>query len=107
MEHALWFDKQYDATKIALDYKVESKIRKASINGELRCPEPTCQNPILIYRHGEKKSPHFSHQKNTNCSYANFDKSNAKFHNISLLIYYSLRNKGIDVEIEKKILDRF
>ena len=106
MENTKWKEQIWIASDIVEDFETEKEIRKASGEKGLRCPDPECQNPILIYRHGEKRSAHFAHLISKHCDYTDFDKGNSSIiKDVIKTIYLHLKNKGYKVYPEVKILD--
>ncbi len=105
MEYALMLGQKISATEVAKNYTVEKQIRKASSNGELKCPDPNCQHPTLKYCHGDLKSAYFAHKNNECCDYALFDKENPNtVRNIRRKLYEHLVSLGYNVQIEEKVL---
>ena len=105
MEFALWNGKKISASHIAENYKTEKCIRIASSNGELKCPDPACQHPILKYCHGDIKDAYFAHRNNENCDYALFDASNTDIiRNVRKTLYQHFRMIGYNVQLEEKVL---
>lgn len=104
MENALWNGERLLAGEVAKDYYTEKKIRKASYQGELRCPDPECQSPILKYCHGEIREPYFAHRDKEECDYVLFERSNGVFHGLRMTLYEHFRACGYDVQVEAKVL---
>lgn len=104
MENALWNGERLLACEVAGDYYTEKKIRKASYQGELRCPDPECKSPILKYCHGEIREPYFAHRDKEECDYVFFERDNGVFHGLRLALYEHLRAFGYDVQMEAKVL---
>lgn len=104
MENALWKDKRLLAYEVSKDYFTEKEIREASHRGELRCPDPDCQSPILKYCHGEIREPYFAHRDNAQCDYIKYEKSSGIFHGLRLRLYEHFSACGYDVQMEVKVL---
>lgn len=105
MENAIWNGRLYVASNISNTHALEEKIRLASSNGELLCPDETCTNRRLKYCHGEKKDAYFSHLANCTCEYSNFDKENTPvIRHVKRSIYEYLSQNGFNVKLEPKIL---
>ena len=105
MENAVWSGQTYVAADIAKNYELEKQILQARSRKELRCPDPDCPNPIVTYRKGEKKRPHFAHLANCNCDYAKFDKENSSLiHQVKDSLRENLTEQGFNVRVEAKIL---
>lgn len=106
MNYALLNGKIISAYEISKDYSLEKSIRFASDNGELRCSDPDCQYPHVIYRHGKTKIAHFAHKNKGSCDYSEFDKKNPSYlHPIREMLLSHFQSLGYKVQIEKKILD--
>ena len=106
MENAIWNDKVVIASDISKNYEQEKEIRIASGRKELRCPDPSCKNPLLKYCHGEIKNAYFAHLDNCKCDYADFDKENTSLmRELKLKIYDSFRLRGYNVQMDVKLLE--
>lgn len=104
MQNALWNGMLINAEEIAQKESAETPVRLAGGSKELRCIDPNCENPIVIYKHGPKKIPHFCHRKESRCDYAEFDKSDnseVRVARIELLKHF--KSLGYEVECEKKL----
>ncbi len=105
METALYNGKLIVASEIAESVDLELKIKIASGKGQLRCPDPNCTNPQLIYRHGEKRAVHFSHINNCNCDYATYDNDTTKqIRYVQKDLYNHFKKAGYNIQIDKKVL---
>ena len=78
MQKAEWNSQLIYAFDIEKGSEQWEKVRHASENGELRCPDPNCQNRTLKYRCGDLRIPHFAHKVNRDCDYAQFDAKNSE-----------------------------
>lgn len=106
MENAFWGEKLLMATDIAKNYQLEKKVRIASGDKELRCPDVECQYPILRYCHGEKKGAFFAHLNNSCCDYAEFDRTDKQvIKNIRKAIYEHFKAIDYQVQLEVKVLE--
>ena len=111
MEKALWGEKVILAHDYAAKGQKENEniIRKASHEEQLRCPDEWCPEPIVKYRHGEKRAPYFAHKKACDCGYARYDRENNTDDGVRCVkhaIYTALRKNGYDVAIEKRVSTR-
>ena len=104
MENALWNGERLLAFEVAEDYYREKEVRKASYQGELRCPDPECKSPILKYCHGEIREPYFAHRDNAECDYVFFEKGAGVFHRLRLALYEHFRACDYPVQMEVKVL---
>lgn len=103
MERAILNGEEILASEVAHNYYLEEKVRRVS-GKELICPDEECEEPILVYKHGEKRRAHFAHKVNCSCDYARFDRNNEHLRSIRYKIYRLLKEKGYIVKIEQKIL---
>ena len=60
MDIARWNDKELNAPNIENEIRqgnihLEKQIRLLSEQRKLRCPNPECSNPIVIFRRGPEK----------------------------------------------------
>lgn len=104
MENAVWNGERLLASEVAKDYLYEKKVRKASYQGELCCPDNGCKSPILKYCHGEIREPYFAHRDNSECDYIQFEKSNGLFHTLRLRLYEHFQACDYPVRMEVKVL---
>lgn len=104
MENAIWNGERLLACEVAKDYFFEKKIRKASYQGELCCPDAGCKSPILKYCHGEIREPYFAHRDNAECDYIQFEKGNGLFHSLRLRLYEHFQACDYPVRMEVKAL---
>lgn len=104
MENAIWNGERLIACEVAQDYTKEKRIRKASYEGELRCPDEGCPSPVLRYCHGEVLHPYFAHRENGECDYLRFEKSAGVFHTLRVQLYEHFKACDYPVELEKKVL---
>lgn len=104
MENVKWNGQIYTATDISKSYELEISIEIASKKKELQCPDPDCQNPLLMYCHGEKKRAYFAHYHTCTCDYAEFDKKNTQFIQVKRRLYEYFVKQGFHVEFEVKLL---
>lgn len=106
MENSIWNGQLLIASDIAKEYALEKKVRKASGDKGLRCPDSDCQEPILRYCHGEVKDAYFAHLSNARCDYAEFDKINIQIvRKIKKILYEHFKENGYKVQLEVKIID--
>lgn len=106
MEKAIWQGKTIYASDAKDKYEFEKKIRLASANGELQCPDGNCDSPTLKYCHGNKKRPYFAHKHTSDCDYDTYDKNNTQsINDIKSLVYNHLINKGFKADIDVKIFE--
>lgn len=106
MEKAIWQGKTIYASDVKDKYEFEKKIRLASSNGELQCPDGCCDSPTLKYCHGNKKRPYFAHKHTSDCDYDTYDKNNIQnINDIKFLVYNHLISKGFKVDIDVKIFE--
>lgn len=106
MENSIWNGQLLIASDIAKEYTLEKKVRKASGDKGLRCPDSDCQEPILRYCHGEVKDAYFAHLSNARCDYAKFDKINIQIvRKIKKILYEHFKENGYKVQLEVKIID--
>lgn len=105
MDKAKWGEMLYIANEVCLDYNAEKQIRKASGRRELRCIDPDCNNPIVKYCHGEKKSPYFAHINKSLCEYEEFDRENTSIIKIiKLKLFDIIKNNGFNVQLDVKLI---
>lgn len=105
MENAIWHKENITATQVVEFFELETQIRIASRNKELRCSDTGCSNPILKFCFGEKKRAYFSHISNCNCDYAKFDQSNTEeIRSVRKALHDHFQNSGYYVEEEVKVL---
>ena len=105
MDKAKWREVLYIANEVCLDYNAEKQIRKASGRRELRCIDPDCNNPIVKYCHGEKKSPYFAHINKSLCEYEEFDRENTSIIKIiKLKLFDIIKNNGFNVQLDVKLI---
>ena len=104
MENALWYGERLLACEIAEDYYREKEIRRASYQGELRCPDAGCKSPVLKYCHGEIREPYFAHRDNLECDYVLFEKSAGVFHGLRVNLYEHFKACDYPVQMEVKML---
>ena len=98
MENSIWNGQLLIASDIAKEYTLEKKVRKASGDKGLRCPDSDCQEPILRYCHGEVKDAYFAHLSNARCDYAKFDKINIQIvRKIKKILYEHFKENGYKV----------
>lgn len=105
MLYAMWNNKVIDAELIAETEVTETPVRKAS-GKELRCIDPHCEHPVIGYKHGPHRKPHFFHLVNGNCDYSDFDKTDNSFvRDARKVLYHHFYSLGYDVEREQKLLN--
>jgi len=105
MENAIWNGEIYIASEVSKVYVSEKEIRRASKKNQLRCPDPDCLNPILVYRHGKIKKAHFAHKIECECEYLDFDHAYTNSTRaVKDRLYRVLKEKGFDVLSEVKAL---
>ncbi len=104
MENAIWNGTRLLAYEVARDYIREKEIRRASYEGQLKCPDEGCLSPILKYCHGEIKEPYFAHRDNTDCDYVRYEKSAGVFHGLRVALYEHFRACDYPVYLEAKVL---
>lgn len=104
MENAIWNGERLVACEVAQDYNKEKRIRKASYEGELRCPDEGCPSPILRYCHGEILEPYFAHRENGDCDYIRFEKGAGVFHALRVQLYEHFKACDYPVQLEVKVL---
>lgn len=105
MEYALWKGQTLSASIVGDEYEYEKIVRIASALGELMCQDPACQSRVVKYCHGKIRSPYFAHLDNSDCDYAEYDRS--RFEEIAIVcgaLYEILSGKGFKVLKEKKLL---
>lgn len=106
MEKAIWKGETIYASDVKDKYEFEKKIRLASANGELQCPDGCCDSPTLKYCHGNKKRPYFAHKHTSDCDYDTYDKNNTQnINDVKFLIYNHLISKGFKIDIDVKIFE--
>lgn len=110
MKYALWNGEKVCAEDfiVAHDLKLDAKIREAGSNNEIKCYDEGCQEPFLLFCHGDKRTAYFRHKKSTNCQYQKFSNS----YSISVAkakeaIRNHLKEKGYAFEVDKKISGRY
>ncbi len=105
MQNALWKGEPIIACRVAQNTNMDVAVRVASKEKELRCPDPDCGNPLLCYRHGEIRIPHFAHVgNNVVCDYAKFDSQNNEMQKeVCRHVYEILSAQGYKVKMEVKI----
>ena len=88
--------------------ETERKVwRKLSKKGLLYCNDPDC-NSRVYYKHGDKKKPHFTHEKgHKECSYLEHDKTeNEEERAVKKILFDFCKNK-YNIEIDKKIYNDY
>lgn len=106
MLYALWNDTVINAEAIAQTEASETPVRKASGNKMLRCIDPDCEKPLVGYRHGPLRSPHFYHIEKGGCDYGDFDSSDTSpLREARSALYNHFKSLGYEVEREKKLPD--
>ncbi len=107
MIHAVWKDKHVYADDVARTEQYETEIRKAGSRNELRCTDPDCEYPHVIYKHGPEVIPHFAHKKKGNCDYAVYDENfrvdKSVIKDICSELYRVMTSNGYKVWQEVKI----
>lgn len=104
MFSCMWNGKRIDAFEVSNPESLETQIRKAASNRELRCIDPNCECPELGYKHGEKKSSHFYHYRNSNCGYTYFEKNDKPIiKSVRNALFDHFKIKGYNVERECRL----
>lgn len=106
MEKAIWQGKTIYASDVKDKWEFEKSIKLLNKNGELKCPDPTCSSPDMIYCHGKIRRPYFAHKHTSDCDYDKYDKKNPQVINdIKRLIHNHLISKGFKADIDVKIFE--
>ena len=107
MEKAILQDRLIVALEVAKTFAEENEVRKASGKRQLRCPDPTCSDPVVKYCRGEKKTAYFSHLTNVSCDYARYDKETPSIiKEVKVALFESFVDKGYQVDMDVKLLER-
>lgn len=105
MDKAIIDNKILSAYEISLDYELEKIVRTYSRNKKIRCVDSCCENPVLRYCHGDKKTAYFAHLTNTECDYENFDKNDTMYlKELRRDLFNHFTALGYKVETEYKLL---
>lgn len=108
MEKAIWNGKEIFAFDTAVDYETEKAVRRASSNGELRCPDENCEHRVLKYCHGDKKNAYFAHLHNSNCEYEKYDNETEDcVKNIKIALFKHFCDLGYNVKMDQKIIEHY
>lgn len=106
MEKVIWKSENIYASAVKESYELEKLIREASAKGELLCPDINCENPVLKYCHGNKRRPYFAHRYISLCDYDRYDRNNSEsINNVKYLIFNQLTQKGVKIDIDKKVFE--
>lgn len=105
MDKAIIGNEIVSAYEISLDYELEKSVRKYSRNKKILCIDSCCENPVLRYCHGDKKTAYFAHLMNTECDYDKFDKNDsATLKELRIKLFNHFAAHGYKVETECKLL---
>lgn len=107
MIYAIWDNKLLFAENVAETEQYETEVRKAGSRNELKCTDPDCQFPHVIYKHGPEVIPHFAHKQKGNCDYADYDENFRKDKSIIKTVcselYKIISSNGYKIKQEVKI----
>lgn len=107
MEQALWNGKIIFASEVANDYALETRIRNAAQNNELRCRCPDCPSPELRFAHGESRIPYFAH-KDLGCMSCSYERYDSELPDIVRMLRHDvgdvLKTRGFRVKLDDNII---
>lgn len=104
MLYALWNGEIINAEEISENWETEKQVKQNNGKDNLRCVDPSCQYPSLLYCHGKIRRAYFSHAKKGDCDYGDFDKSdNSELKEARTVLFEHFKSLGYDVERERKL----
>lgn len=103
MQKAIWNNTKITAAVVAENYEYEKIVRKASANGELKCPQKDCSSPILRYCNGDIKGAYFAHRDLSDCDYTKFEKNYGIMENLTNKLAQVLKKNGYHVETYERL----